>query len=155
MSIKLWRVGISSRGVLIFVLIFLPSILTFLLMLPVISLVFFSALRSIASSVPMPPTSLPDLPPTVSSAALAFPQPLAPPPLAPSFHPPSAVPQAPSLGSFSAALGWGVSALGSSFGVSSAPPGFPPLSAPSSSLFSVPPAPSSLAPAAPSLAPPS
>ena len=122
------------------------------------SSVFFYSLRSIASSVPLPPTSLPfpALPPTVSSATLAFPQPPAPPPPAPSFPPPSAVPQAPSLGSFSAEMGWGASALGSSFGVSSAPPGFPPLSAASSSLFSVPPAPSSsLAPAAPSLAPPS
>ena len=46
--------------------------------------------------------------------------------------------------------------MGSSVGVFSAPPGFPPLSAPSSSLFSVPHAPSSsLAPAAPLLAPPS
>ena len=118
------------------------------------SSVFFSALRSVASSVPLSPSS--SLPPPVSSAALAFPQPPAPPPPAPTFPPPSSVPSAPSLGSFSAALGWGVSALGLSVGISSAPHGFPPLSAPSSSLFSVPPAPSSsLAPAAPLLALPS
>ena len=118
------------------------------------SSVFFSALRLVASSVPLPPSS--SLPPPVSSAALAFPQPPAPPPPAPAFPPPSSVPLAPSLSSFSAALGWGASALGSSVVVSSAPPGFPPLSAPSSFLFSVRPAPSSsLAPAAPLLAPPS
>ena len=120
------------------------------------SSVFFSALRSIASSVPLPPSSSllpPPLPPPVSSAALAFPQPPAPPPQAQAFPPPSSVPRAPSLGPFLAALGWGTSALGSSVVVSSAPPGFPPLSAPYSSLFSMPPAPSSsLAPAAPFLA---
>ena len=116
------------------------------------SSVFFSALRSVASSVPLPPSSLP---PPASSAALAFPQPPAPSPPAPSFPPPSSVPPTPSLGSFLAALGWGASALGSSVGVSSAPPGFPLLLAPSS-LFSVHTAPSSsLAPAAPLLAPPS
>ena len=62
-----------------------------------------------------------------------------------------------SLGSLSAPLEWGVSSLGSASVVSFAPPGFPPLCAPSS-LFSVhPPAfssTSSLPPAAPLLAPP-
>ena len=44
MSISLWRVGISSLGVLIFVLIFLLSILIFLPMLLVISLLAFCPL---------------------------------------------------------------------------------------------------------------
>ena len=116
------------------------------------SSVFFSALRSVASSVPLPSVSSVLCPPS-SSAALPLSQ-----PLAPLFSAPSSV-SLPSLGSLSAPQGWGVSALGSASVVSSAPPGFPPLSAPSS-LFSGPPpavssSTSSMPPAAPVLAPPS
>ena len=116
------------------------------------SSVFFSALRSVASSVSLPSVSSSALPPQSPSAAFPFSQ-----PSAPLFSAPSSVSLPSSLGSLSAPQGWGVSVLGSSV-VSSAPPGFPPLSAPSS-LFSGPPPPvsstSSLPPAAPVLAPPS
>ena len=118
MIISIWCVGISSLEVLIFVRIFLPSILSFLLMLLVISLL---VLRS--SSRPFVLLLL-----LVSSAALVFSQSPAPLPLAPPFSAPSSVPLPSSLGSLSVAQGWGASV------VSSAPPGFPPLSAPSSSL---------------------
>ena len=127
------------------------------------SSVFFSALRSVASSVPFPSVSSSALPPPSSSAALAFSQAPAPLPSAPLFSAPSSFSLPSSLGSLSASQGWGVSVLGSASVVSSAPPGFPPLSA--LSLFSGPlPAvssssssssSSSLPPAAPLLAPPS
>ena len=60
------HVGIHSRGVRVFSLIFLPFTLTFPLMPLVISLLaplFFSALRSLASA-PCPPSS-PPLPPVL------------------------------------------------------------------------------------------
>ena len=98
------------------------------------SSVFFSALCSVASSVPLSSVSSSAPPPPVSSAALVFSQSLASLPLAPPFCAPSSVPLPSSLGSLSVAQGWGASVLGSASGVSSAPPGFPPLSAPSSSL---------------------
>ena len=108
--------------------------------------------------MPPPSVSSAALPPPSSSAALPFSQPSAPLPSAPLLSAPSSVSLPSSLGSMSAPQGWGVSALGSASVVSSALPGFPPLSAPSS-LFSVPPpavsSASSLPPAAPVLAPPS
>ena len=117
------------------------------------SSVFFSALRSVAASVPLPSVS--SLSPPVSSAALVFSQFPAPLPSAPPFSTSSSFPLPSSLGSLSVAQGWGASVLGSASVVSSAPPGFPPLSA-RSSVFSVPPAStSSLPPAAPLLALPS
>ena len=122
------------------------------------SSVFFSVHRSIASSVPLPSVSSSALPPQSSSAAFPFSQSSAPLPLAPFFSAPSSIFLPSSLGSLSAPQVWGVSALGSASVVSSASPGFPPLSAPSS-LFSGPPprvsSTSSLPPAAPVLAPPS
>ena len=122
------------------------------------SSVFFSALHSVASSVPLPPLSSAALPLPSSSPAVPSFQPTAPLPSAPPFSAPSSVSLTPSLGSLSAPRGWGVSALGSPSVVSSAPPGFPPLSAPSSLLSVPPPAVStapSLPPAAPVLALPS
>ena len=119
------------------------------------SSVFFSALRSVASSVPLPSVSSSALPPPVFSAALVFSQSPAPLLSAPPFSTPSSVPLPSSLGCLSVAQGWGTSVLGSASEVSSAPLGFPPLSTPSSSLFSLPPASassSSLPPAAPLLA---
>ena len=114
------------------------------------SSVFFSALRSVASSFSVFCSS--------SSAVfhcftlfLAFSSASISSSFLRSFLLPS------SLGSLSAPQGWGVSTLGSPSVVSSAPPGFLPLSAPSS-LFSEPPpavSSSSLPPAAPMLAPPS
>ena len=152
MSINLWRVGVSSLGVRIFLLIVLPFILNFLLMLlvtfPLDLLSFFllSACLPLLHlpSVPLPPSGLA---PTVSSVASAFPQPPAPPPLPPHFPPapPSSV---------SPALGLGASAVRSPVGVSSALPVFP--SAPPLSSFSVPPsAVPSQPPALSSFAPPS
>ena len=107
--------------------------------------------------MPLPSVSSSVLPPPVSSAALVFSQSPAPLPSTPPFSTPSSVPLPSSLGSLLVAQGWCLSVLGSTSVVSSAPPGFPPLSAPSSSLFSVllaSAAASSLPPAAPLLAPP-
>ena len=96
------------------------------------SSVFFSALHSVASSVPLPPLSSAALPLPSSSPAVPSSQPTAPLPSAPPFSAPSSVSLTP-LGSLSAPRGWGVSALGSASVVSSAPPGFPP---PVCSIFS-------------------
>ena len=121
-------------------------------MLLVISLLVLSFSQPFVL-LPLPSVSSAALPPPSSSAALPFSQ-----PSARLLSAPSSVSLPSSLGSLSAPPGWGVSALGSALVVSSAPPGFPPLFAPSS-LFSVlPPAvfsASSLPPAAPVLAPPS
>ena len=117
------------------------------------SSVFFSALRAVASSVPLPPMSS-AAPPLLSSApTVSSSQPPAPP-----FSAPSPVSVTSSLHSLSDPQGWGVSTLGSASVVTSAPPGFPPLSTPSSLLFVPPPAVSaspSLPPGVSVLTPPS
>ena len=97
------------------------------------SSVFFPALRSVASSVLLPPVSstappLPLVAPTVSSSR----------PLAPPFSAPYSVPVPSSLPSRAAPQGVGLYALGAASVLAPAPPGFPPLSAPSA-LLSVPP----------------
>ena len=127
MIVSVWRVVIFSLGVLIFVRIFLPSVLTFLLMLLVISLLVLRPSSWPFVLLPFPSVSSSALPPPLPSAALPFSQ-----PSAPLFSAPSSI-SLPS-GSLLALQGWGVCASV----VSSAPPGFPPLSAPSS-LFSEPP----------------
>ena len=102
------------------------------------SSVFFLALRAVASSVPLPLMSS-AAPPLLSSApTVSSSQPPAPLPPAPPFSASYSVSVSSSERSLLDPQGWGVSALGSASVVSSAPPGFPPLSAPSS-LLSVPP----------------
>ena len=115
--------------------IFLPSILAFLLMLLLISLLSSSPLFVL---LPLPPVSS-AAPPLRSSAHTVSsyrpPAPLSP---SPPFSAPSSVSVPSSQRSLSDPQGGGLSAFGSASVVSSAPPGFPPLSAPSS-LLSVPP----------------
>ena len=88
------------------------------------SLLFLSALCSIASSLSLPSASLPPpgLAPPVSSVAPVFPQPPAPPPLPQPFPSSPGDPPAPPP-SLSPALGWGVSVVRSTVGVSFAPLG--------------------------------
>ena len=113
------------------------------------SSVFFSALRAVASSVPLPPMSsaappLPLVAPTVSSSRP--PAPLLP---APPFSAPSSVPVPSSLPSRASPQGGGLHALGTASVLAPAPPGFPPLSAPSALLSVPPPAVSSVSPSLP------
>ena len=115
-------------------------ILTFLLMRLVISplagsSVFFSAVRAVASSVPLPAVSSAAPLPSVARASSSRP----PAPLlqVPPFSASSAV-SAPPLPSRVSPLGRGLYALGSAPVLPPAPPGFPPHSAPSA-LLSVPP----------------
>ena len=97
------------------------------------SLAFFSALRAVASSVPLPVSStappLPSVAPTVSSSRP--PAPLLP---APPFSAPSSVPVPSSLPSRAALQGGGLYELGAASVLAPAPPGFPSLSAPSALL---------------------
>ena len=99
------------------------------------SSVFSSALRAVASSVPIPPESS-DAPPLPSVAPVSSSRPPAPLLQAPPFSAPSAVSVASSLPSRVSSLG----GEGSAQVVAPAPPGFPPLSAPSALLSTPPPA---------------
>ena len=101
------------------------------------SSVFFSALRAVASSVPLPAVSS-AAPPLPSVAGASSSQPPAPLLQAPPFSAASAVSAPLSLPSRVSPLGEGLYTLGSAQVLHPAPPGFPPLSAPSA-LLSVPP----------------
>ena len=118
--------------------IFLPSILTFPLMLLVISPLALRSSSPLFVLLPLPPVSsaappLPSLAPTVSSSH----------PPAPPFSAPSCVPVPSSQPSLAAPQGGGLYALGAASVLSPAPPGFPPLSVPSTLLPVPPPAVSS------------
>ena len=101
------------------------------------SSVFYSALRAVASSVPLPAVSF-AAPPLPSVAGASSSQPPAPLFQAPPFSASSAVSAPLSLPSRVSLLGEGFYMLGSAPVLPPAPPGFPPLSAPSA-LLSVPP----------------
>ena len=120
--------------------IFLPSILTFLLMSRDFSSgssVFFSALRAVASSVPLPTVSsaAPPLPLVASASSTRIPAPLPlPAPVSAPYGvtvPPLSLPPASQLGG-------GLYALGSAQVLPQAPPGVSSLST-ASTLLSVPP----------------
>ena len=114
------------------------------------SSIFFSALRAVASSVPLPAMSsgAPPLPSAAPASSSRSPATLF---QAPPFSAPSAVSAPHSLSSQASLLGGGLYALGSAPVVAPAPPGVLSLSAPSALLSVPPPAvpPSSVSPSRP------
>ena len=111
------------------------------------SSVFFSALCAVASSEPLPPVSSAAPPlPSVAPVSSRPPAPLLP---APPFSVPSSVPVPSSLPSRLAPQDGGLYVLGAASVLALAPPGFPPLSAPSALLSVPPPAVSSVSPTVP------
>ena len=100
------------------------------------SSVFFSTLCAVASSEPLPPVS--SAAPPLPLVAPVSSRPPAPLPPAPPFSVPSSVPVPSSLPSRLTTQGGGLYVLGAGSVLALAPPGFPPLSAPSA-LLSVPP----------------